>query len=145
MNCVVCVRGCTRAQGVQGAGWGVPPCCPHPLHPDTSDHTSPWEPGGPEGRRRVGGGGVKSGYERRGGGLCSVCVSLCVCVCVCVCVYVRMPAYDHRQRVCVCVRVCDVPFFYFLFEVCPPKREMRGSDLLFFWWARCEAAFLHNY
>lgn len=26
-------------------------------------------------------------------------------------------------------------FFIFLFEVCSPKREMRGSDLLFFWWA----------
>jgi len=42
----------------------------------------------------------------------------------------------------VCVCVCDVPF---LFEVCPPKREMRGSDLLFFWWAHCEEALIHNY
>lgn len=127
---------CTCAQGVHETGRGVPPCCPHP-HPDTSDHTSPWEPGGPGGRCRVGGGGVKSEHERRRGGLCGVCG-----VFQCVCIYIRV-----TTCVCACTRctrlcVCDI---LFLFEVCPPKREMRGSDLLFFWWARCEEALLHNY
>lgn len=35
--------------------------------------------------------------------------------------------------------------FLFSYEVCPAKREMRGSDLLFFWWACWEEAFIHNY
>lgn len=96
--CCACVCGCTRAQGVRGAGWGVPPCCPHP-HPDTSDHTSPWEPGGPGGRCRVGGGGVKSAYEQRGGGLCGVCVYIWVCLSMCVCL--RQDACIRPESVCV--------------------------------------------
>lgn len=76
-----------------------------PTQPNTSDHTLPWEPGGP-------------------GGWSLLCVRARVSV--------RMP-------LCVCV------FFVFFFEVCPSKREMRGSDLLFFWWARSEGALIHNY
>lgn len=85
----------------------------------------------------MGGGGVKSEYEQRGGGLCGVCV--CVHLSVSQYVCVSTSGCLHTTRECLCV-MC-----FFLFEVCPPKREMRGSDLLFFWWARCEEALLHNY
>lgn len=109
-------RGCTRAPGIQGTGWGFHPAA-HTPQPDTSDHISPWEPGGP-------GGSCKGGRE----GVQSMNVVFLAVVCV---VCVKMFACD--KSVCVCAR--NVPF---LFEVCPPKREMRGSDLLFFWWDRCE-------
>ena len=43
--------------------------------------------------------------------------------------------------------MCLSRFFLLLFEVCPSKREMRGSDLLFFFsgGAHSEEAFIHNY
>lgn len=89
-------RGRTRAPGIQGTGWGFRPAA-HTPHPDTSDHISPWEPGGPGGSCRGGREGMQS---------LNVVFLAVMCVC-CMCQDVCM----WQQYVCVCVCARVVPFF----------------------------------
>lgn len=104
---------------------GVPPCCPHPLTQTPLTTHCHGNQGAQEGDAMVvGGWGVKLGRVE---GFFVVFFLQGACVCV------KMPACEQRERVCVCVCACMCAIcLFFLFEVCPPKREMRGSDLLFF-------------